>query len=306
METHHNKLPILIIGGMGHLGSHITRHAVQDPTFLVNILTRDPKIDKELVTTVEKAGGKVLKGDICDSKTLKECTKGIHTVISALSSDDEKSLVDGQIGLMEICVENRVERVVPSDFSVNLERIRKEEITGCPTLKSKMTFSDHLSTTGCATPKILRIRNGIMMETLFEMVKKQGVGYYGDPKLKHDLTCCDDMAKFIVSAVSKRDLCGDLALVGCTETMEEIITTYNKVRGTKLECKRLGSLEDLKKTIEKKRKEGDMEGAEICSLLSIMYDPRSKFEKTHNSVIPPVKTVSVEEFLRTHPEITLE
>jgi len=95
-------------------------------------------------------------------------------------------------------------------------------------------------------------------------------------------------------------------LIGCTHTIGEIISTYNKVRGTKLQTKRLGSLEDLKKTSEERRKLGDVKGSEFYSTLCVMYDPRCKFEKNDNGCCPNVKPMSVEEFLRNHPEIKIE
>lgn len=90
------KVSVLIIGANGTLGSKITKHALANDRLEVSILVRDLEKSKELVKEVESQGGKVFKGDIADANSIQGITKGIHTIISALSSFDEATVVKGQ------------------------------------------------------------------------------------------------------------------------------------------------------------------------------------------------------------------
>lgn len=94
-----DKISVLIVGATGRLGSLITKHCLAQPKLLVNILIRNLEKNKELVEAVEKAGGKVWKGDISKPETLEEPMKGIHTVVSATSQLDKETALDAQFSL---------------------------------------------------------------------------------------------------------------------------------------------------------------------------------------------------------------
>jgi len=292
---------------MSTLGRLMTRHALKEPTLIVHILDREPTRDTELVSMVEKAGGRVTKCDICDptmTTTLRDATKGMHTVICTICSDDEKTMVDGQLCLMKVCKETGVERVVPCEFTINCDKLTRDEITTCPTLRMKMTVRERMMT--MPTPPVMRIHTGMMMETMIDMMRRVGIDHCCcDTTVKHEMTCLDDIARLTIAVITKRDLTGDIVLIGDTCTTEDIIKTHNKVRGTKLMPKKTRTMEDMKRMCEERRKEGDMKMAEMCTLLTMMHDPRTRHEKTHNTMLPEVKTMTVEDVMRTCPEVTL-
>jgi nucleoside-diphosphate-sugar epimerase len=303
METEPTTTPILIVGATGHLGCLITKEALTKPTLQVNILVHDTTTNPEIVTCVEKAGGKVFKGDLNKPETLKEPTKGIHTVVSVCHCpEDENVLVEGQTNLVNACVENGVERFVPSDFTENYQALSKEEIACIPMIAEKAKFDEFLTTTKIP---VLKIRSGTITEVFFDS-QKGGLGYYGDVDFKHNLISYESLAKFVVGALTRKNLTGELVFTDESITVGEIADVYNNVRGADIEPKRLGSLEDLKKKIEERKKEGDFAGAEFYGHLTLVFDPRVKFEKRHNVTIPEVHPTSLSEFLEVHREVKLK
>ena len=81
MDSSSDKINVLIIGSNGRLGSFIVKHFLTKPNLITNILIRDRQKNQELVSQVENAGGKVFEGDIMKPETIKNITKGMHTVI---------------------------------------------------------------------------------------------------------------------------------------------------------------------------------------------------------------------------------
>ncbi len=95
MALSNTKLNILIVGASGWLGPYIVKHGLQRPELKINIMVRDPSKNQELTDLVEKAGGKVFKGDVTLPETLIEATKDIHTVISLVKSLGDKVVFEG-------------------------------------------------------------------------------------------------------------------------------------------------------------------------------------------------------------------
>jgi len=309
MESSDNKLNILIVGATGHLGSLIVKHCLKKSNLLVNILVRDPEKNKELVAQVEDAGGKVLQGDLTKPSTLTDCTKGMHTVISAISAHGEETMgndevmVKGQTALVEDCIKNQVKRFVPSNFGLNYDRFPPEEISSFSTFfEDKVKFFEYLKTLPI---QILHMKVGLFMEYYFETQKKRGFGYWGEIDQVFNLTCYEDAAKFTAEVVSRENQDGLLVFIGENMSIKQIAATYNQVRKTEKEPKKFGSYEDLKKQYEEKKKEGKTKEADNLGIPIVLYDQRSKFENNNNDQFPQIKPTSLKEFLEQNHDIIL-
>ena len=301
MDSTNQKLSVLIVSATGQLGALITKHALANPKLQVNILVRDPTKNKQLVEQVEKVGGKVFKGDLTDAQSLKGITKGIHTVISAVNSYDDKIAVDGQVNLLNEALASRVQRFVPSDYGVNYTKFTREELFRTAVVSPKFKFQDHLDKTSI---KQLHFYQGNLTETFF-WVQSMGFGYWGDSSIKHDITTYEDIAKVVAEAVSNPDLTGDIIYSGEKLSIHEIANIYNKVRGTNIQPKNKGSVEELKKLYDEARQKGDA-NADFLGLFLLQADKRSTFDRTNNAEFPQIKPTSVEEFLKQRPEIVLQ
>jgi nucleoside-diphosphate-sugar epimerase len=301
MEQTSQKINVLIVGATGQLGSLITRHCLEQPKLLVSILVRDPSKCKELTTQVEKSGGKVLKGDISKPDTIRGATKGMHTVISAINSDDPSIFLKPQMNLVDECVKSGVQRFVPSNFGINYSKLSREEVSPFPPTKAKLEFDEYLSKQSI---KVLDFWPGIFIERFFYL-QSQGLCYWGETEQKYCFTSYEDMAKVVAMAVSNRDLTGHIVFVSNELTMRQVADTYNKVRATNLSPKRMGSREELRKQYEEKTKSGDTKGSLMSGIQLVISDPKSMFEKNNNNEFRDVKPTSFEEYLRQHPEVRL-
>jgi len=295
------KLNILIVGATGHLGALITKHSLANPKLQVNILVRDPQKNKELVTEVETAGGRVIQGDLSQPETLRDVTKGMHTVISAVSSFDEKTIIGGQTALVKDSLRNGVKRFVPSDFGVNYTKFSKDELNLTPITGFKIKFNEYLETVPIKT---LHFWTGALLETFFYF-QSQGFSYWGDINHKYDFTSFEDTAKVVAAAVAREDLTGDVVFVGNELTITEFADIYNRVRGTNVEPKKAGSLSDLRKLYEQKKSEGDAMSVALLGLSLIIYDDRAKFDKNDNSKFAEVNETFLKEFLKQNPSVKL-
>lgn len=300
VSTNNQKLDVLIVSATGQLGSLITKHALENPKLRVHILVRDINKNKQLVEQVQKAGGKVHQGDVTKPETIKNVTQGIHTVISALNSYDDKVAVDGQVNLLNDAVANGVTRFVPSDFGINYEHFTREETSRSAVISPKFKFQDQLDKTKL---KQLHFYQGNIAETFF-WVQGMGFGYWGDRTQKYDITPYDDIARVVAAAVSNPDRTGTINYVSERLTIDEIAAVYNRVRGVNVEPKQKGTIEELKKLYEEARSKGD-QNAEFLGLFILQADKRATLEKVNNAEFPQVKSTSVEEFLKHHQEVKL-
>lgn len=285
------KLPILIVGASGNLGSAMTMEFLKNPDMQVNIFIRDTDNCVMTCTMVTKAGGKVFKGDVTKPDTIKGITKGMHTLISCLNGDDEV-MIEGQKRLLEDGMANGLKRFVPSDFSMNIWDI---PLGNYDFVDQRLKFRKILEKTQV---KGLHFSMGMMMETFFYFVKKYGFTYWGDMDQKLDLTAMKDLVKYVMMAVMDKDMSGDVMVVGSQMSMKEIVDTYNMVMNKNETMKKMGTVNDLKMQIK------DMKEKEMMSMVMqrefevVFFDGTGKIKYTSNAMFPDVEITTMEMFIK--------
>jgi len=297
METT-SKINVLIVGATGKLGSLITKHCLTKSNLITNILVRDPQKNKDLASQVEKAGGRVIKGDITQPKTIKGVTKGMQTVVLAISAE-RQVIVEGQKAVIDDSVANGVARIIPTEYGFNFHQSSPKELEKLPFLSQKVEIMDYLKTKPL---KVLTIGVGIFVESLYGFFFDSGFNYWGDENLKIQTTSYENSARFVAAVVSRPELEGPLAYVGHDLSVARIAEIYNQVREASLEVKRVGSLEDLRKQAAEAEKKGDPSAWGLW-FLSLVFDERARFEKVDNQDFPEVQPTSIEEVLREKPEV---
>jgi len=302
MDSQNNRLPILIVGATGRLGSLITKHCLAQPKLLVNILVRDPQKNKELAEAVEKAGGKVWKGDISKPETLDEPMKGIHTVLSATSQMDKETALDGQYALIDASARNGVKRFSPSDYAENLENFSREEQKELGVIEFKSLVHDHLKKTSL---KSIHFWPGLFVDSFFD-VNAKDFGYWGNVDHIYDLTSYEDTAKYVAAALVDENRTGNYNFSVNRLTINQITEIYNQVRGTKAAPRCRGTLEDLRNAYNEGNKTAPTAFSTVLlAIYLIIFDDRCTFDKVHNSEFPDVKTTSIKEFLEQNPNAKL-
>jgi len=291
-----NKMSILVVGCSGNLGSYITREAlIYSDKINVNVLFHDISKRKELADLVTKAGGKVFEGDVTKKDTIKDITKGMHTVISALVGGDDV-IIDGQIALLEDAERNGVSRFVPSDFSFDIWNIPKGRHFFTD---QRLKFNDRLSK---SKVKSLHFTNGMFMETFFWLVNNQHTGftYWGDINQKIDLTAEEDVAKFVMVAILDKKREGHVKICSSELSSKEIVELYNKILGKNEQAKFMGSIEDLKNKVNELKEKEIFESIQLGYVIP-MFDGSGKIKNRMNSQFPEVKVMTLEDFIiKTH------
>lgn len=286
-----NKINILIVGASGNLGRHIVNHALKRPNLQVNILLRSKEKAMDLVDLVTKSGGKVFEGDVTNADSIRNITLGMHTIISALLGDDSV-IIQGQKNLLEDGERHGVKRFVPSDFSGDIWNIPLgQHYFTDQRLKFKQIL-DKSKIMG------LHFSNGYFMETYFYMVNKYGFTYWGDVKQKLDLTTEEDVAKFVIAAVSDKDRVGQIKIVGNELSTKEIVDIYNMVLNKQEVAKKLGSLDELRNKIQELGKMGNFKDAVELGYSLMFFDGSVKIKNKMNNEFMDVKVMSLEDFLK--------
>ena len=302
MNYQNNRISILIVGATGRLGTFLTKHCIAQPKLLVNILVRDPQKNKELAESVEKAGGKVWKGDICQPETLDEPTKGVHTVLCLTSSFDLKTCLDGQKALIDAAVKNGVKRFSPSDYGENVEKFSREELRNIGLQDCKASIMEYLKTQPIKT---IVFAPGVIVDAFFHWTVKE-LAYWGNSDLVYNMTTYEDTAKYVAAALIDENRTGHYNFSTDKLTVKEIADVYNQVRGANIAPVCKGTFEELRKAYDEAKKTAPTAFPTIIlGLCLTIYDERSGFDKIHNSEFPDVKTTSVKEFLERNPNIKI-
>lgn len=296
-----NKINILIVGASGKLGTLLTKEALKKPNLQVSILVRNPEKIADLAEEVKKSGGNVIKGDISDPASLKDVTKGIHTIISSITAYDEKVYVEGHIALIKDAEVNGVTRFVPNWFCTNVKAIPREEISRYGIYERKSKIEDYLNTTNL---KNLSIFCGVFMETFF-LYQKVAPGYWGEPDHLLNFTSYGDTAAYTIAAVANPDQSGDLHISGEDLTAIQAVEVYNKVRGASAEMKKSGSMAELKSLYEEKVKANDFQKALFLALYSMVYDGRTYYAKNDDDKYPEVRFTKFEDFVKQRSDLVI-
>jgi len=302
MDSQNDRISVLIVGATGRLGSLITKHCLAQPKLLVNILIRNLDKNRELVEAVEKAGGKVWKGDISKPETLDDPMKGVHTVVSATSQLDKETALDAQFSLIDAAVRNGVKRFSPSDYAENMTKFSHEELKELGVVEYKYNVLEYLKTKPI---KSIHFWPGLFVDSFFD-VNAKDFGYWGNVDHVYDLTSYEDTARYVAAALAEENRTGHYNFSVNRLTINQVTEIYNQVRGTKVVPRCCGTLGDLRNAYnEAKAKDPNAFPTILLSIYLLIFDDRSTFDKVHNSEFPDVKTTSLKEFLEQNPNAKL-
>ncbi|KAH9319891.1 hypothetical protein KI387_021660, partial [Taxus chinensis] len=113
---------ILIIGGTGYIGHHITKASLAQghPTFLLVRESTSSNPDKaELLQSFKSLGATIVHGSIEDYANLVEALKKVDVVISAINTE----LTAAQFNLIKAIKEvGTIKRFLPSEFGMDVDR----------------------------------------------------------------------------------------------------------------------------------------------------------------------------------------
>ncbi len=242
---------VLIAGATGMLGSLIGTHLLDQDGVEVRLLLREAApTDAARAATIADLtarGAQVVVGDVTESSTLGDATRGVDVVVSALQGGRE-IIVDGQVALATAAVRNGVRRFIPSDFALDLFSAPD----GAPKFDLRKEAD---ATIDALDLEVVHILNGAFMDMMLDPstagivdLTKDTAMLWGTGDEPFNLTTVDDTAKFTAKiATDPADLSGVRMISGAQTTFNTIIRDTEALTGRTLSRNVMGDVDDLRR-----------------------------------------------------------
>jgi len=291
MQGNFDEIHVLVVGAREGFGSNIVKFLLNFDHISVSVLDKQDLKVMTWYKDVEKTGGKVFRGDVLDKSSLRDVTKGIHTIVMALQGKEDM-LFQAHMNLLEDAIRNNVRRFVFTDFTLDFDSYQD-------LLEYRRSFEAELNK---STIKGLFIDFGMLIDSYFRLCEG-GICYWGDENAVINLTSQEDAAKFVATAVAGPDRGGHISFSGNELRVSQLPTYFEKAFGRKVELKCLGSLDDLRNKIQELNGKGKIKEASRHMFALHMFDRKENPNNFHQVDFPMVSPVSLDTYLKSHPEI---
>ncbi|MCJ1472595.1 hypothetical protein MMC13_001244 [Lambiella insularis] len=305
---------ILIAGVTGNIGFHAAQHALA-VGHQVRGLGRSPdKLDRSLRKQLESF---VDSSSYFDIAALDRAVHGADAVICAYGGLPELHL-DAQLLLFRAAERAGVKRYLAAGWNYDWRKIQFESE---PIYDSIRMFHSQVSITSQIKP--IHIFSGILVDVFFNRggdkgflpkdcgvwdPRKKSMEIWGTGKEKWFFTTEEDAGKYGVEVVTSADAekGGFVSVCSFSNSLEEIKAIYEKVRSVTVTVNRNGTADDLYRlSAEGKNKDGrpgfwNWHRYEFhANCVSGVWN----LEDLQNDNFPRVKATSLEEYLKTNPDI---
>lgn len=293
--------PVVLLAGTGLLGSQIA-HAILDKGEMeLRILVRpdslnDP-VKAEKLEAFRTKGATFVEGDTMVSESLPAVVAGVEAVISAIGNDPE-SYIAGQTNLLRAAEQAGVKRFMPPDFTLNYHQLDYGDNFNVDMRKQ---FFEILQR---STVAYVSINNGAFMEVMASPfigtidVEAGTFNYWGIGDQPADFTSIPDVAKYVAEVIADPSLANvTLEFVGEVATFKQLKAAYESATGHTLSERWLGSVDDLKASIEADRAAGRPFYEYLArQYLWGMESGKGKLTQIANDRYPQVKPISLRQF----------
>ena len=290
---------VLVVGATGTLGSKIVSSLIQIGTANVKALVRPGKADQ--AQAFQEMGVIPVEGDLLDSSTLPQACQDVDAIIAAVALSDRSIVIEGQKNLIRAAEAAGVKRMIPSDYSVDYFKLdygdsynldmRKEVAEALKSSKLQPTF----------------VLNGAFLDMFLQpgqgLIESDGktLTYWGDGEQLCDLTATDNVAAYTARAVLDPEMVArPLRVAGDVMGMKGIKAAYEAATGKTLTENCMGSVDDIKVEIDKRKKEGQPpKNYMYLQYYWVMFSGKGKLDPLDNQRYPDVQTTSVEDFFKS-------
>ena len=296
-----SKQTIALVGATGGLGTLIGNAVLDKPGVQLRLLVRPGSRDK--AAGLEQRGAQVVEGEIGQSAdgALASFCEGATTVISALQGGPDV-IIEGQTQLLRAAREAGVRRFIPSDYSLDLFKVKPGQIPTCDWRRQFASVADAER----GNVEVVHVLNGGFLDrgVLFGFVRvidveQQTAFVWGDGKQPMDWTTYADTARYTVEvAIDERPVPRIFSVAGDVLDFEGIVSAYEAASGRKLRVERLGSLEDLDARIDQLK----ADPANFLACLPLMYyrsmlNGEGKLDGVMNDRYPSLRPTTVREYV---------
>ncbi len=290
------KRRVLLVGASGMLGGAITKAVLERADLTLRVLMRSGK--PEAAAVLRAAGVEIAEGDVMDPSSLAGAVEGIDVVVSALPNDPNV-FVDGHRNLVEAADRAGVERLVPSDFSVDFFKIDPSENFNLAMRKQIVPLF------AGRRLRPIHVLIGAFMDTMLDprapfIDWQNGVlPYFGNGAQPCDFTCVADAARYVAAACADPEAPEVLRIAGDVLTMPQFAESISSAFGRRIVPRMQGSVDDLARLIAEKQTTATNPWEWIAlQYHHNMVSGRAKLAPLDNDRYPDIRPETVEQFAR--------
>jgi len=296
-----SKKTIALVGGTGRLGILIANALLEKADVQVRLLVRAGSRSK--VAELEKRGAHIVGGSLGpeDGAALAALCNGAFAVVSAVQGGPDV-IVEGQRRLLRAVRDAGVRRFVPSDYSLDLFKVKPGNIT---TSEMRRQFA-LIEESERGNVEVVHVLNGAFLDRgvlgfiRVIDVEKQTACVWGDGKQPMDWTTYEDTARYTAeAAVDDQPLPRKFSVAGNVVDFAHLVQEYEAGSGKKLKVERLGSIEDLSTRIAELQKANPQN---LFAYLPLMYlrsmlTGEGKLDALMNDRYPSIRPTTVREYV---------
>jgi nucleoside-diphosphate-sugar epimerase len=298
----YKKTVVALVGGTGDLGSLIAKELLGKPNVQLRMLVRPESKGK--AAGLENQGVQVVEGSLGkdNSRNLAALCQGASTVISAIQGGPDV-IVDGQRELLLAAREAGAKRFVPSDFSLDMFKVKVGQIISSDWRRQFATIAED----ECGDVEVVHVLNGGFLDrqVVFGFINIINVDehkayFWGEGKQPMDYTTYADTARYTAEvAVDDKSVPKVFSVAGDSLSFEEMVRVYETETGRKIEVVRLGSMKDLDARIDELKQDGYQN---FRKYLPLMYyraqlNGDGKLDHLMNGRYPSIKPTTVREYI---------
>jgi len=221
---------VLVVGAAGMLGGKIVKNLLGPGNVRVRALL---KSEGDKAAALRRAGVEVVVGDLLKPETLDPACDGVRAIIAAVALGDRTVVVDGQTNLIRAAERAAVERMIPSDYSVDYFKLDKGDNYNLDMRRevSEVLTSSHVKPTF--------ILNGGFSDVMLKWgpadYDAKTFSYWGEDDQECDFTASDDVAAYVARAALDPAMAGlTLRVAGEVLTMLEFKSAIERASGRRL------------------------------------------------------------------------
>lgn len=298
--------PVVLLAGItGMMGDKIAS-AILDRKMDLKAIVRpgssnNPSKQKRL-DELKAKGVTLVEGDLLDKPSLLKACEGVEVIVSAANaSANDKIMVEGQANLIEAAEAKGVQRMIPSDYSVDYRMLDWGDNYNLDLRKKVFNILEQ------SKLSYTLILNGCFTEILFSPYlqvfdfETGTFNYWGDGETVFDTTTTDDTALYVAEAVADPEMANAaLKITGDVISMKQTLATYQQVTGKELEVKHLGSVADLENWIEQKKQTALSPNEYLPQqYVYTMVSGKGKLDDIQNYHYSQIQPLTVKQYLET-------
>jgi len=299
---------ILVAGATGMLGWQIAEQLIARGARVRALVREGSDATKRSALDALSPGGlEIVGGDLRDPvDRLARAVEGAEVIVSAVQGGPDV-IVEGQTNLVRAAEKAGVARMIPSDFAIDLFRLDYGD-------NDFLDLRKRANEAFAGSPvKPTSVLNGafidVMVNPFLQVLDWQAgtFSYWGDGEQPSDFTSVADTAAYTAAAALDPGVAGrPVRVAGEVLTMRQFHAALEAGSGRKLEARRMGSVDELKAEIDRRKREapqGPGHTPQPMGYVPLQYhwamvSGKAKLEPLDNHRYPEIRPMGVERFVR--------